>query len=136
MIPLRPDLAADLHGWIGSRREGLLFAVSPNLVKVFDRDLKFAGLSKRDERNRTACVHSLRHSFATLMSRGGVAPRTAQAAMRHSSIDLTMNVYTDPMMIDVARALSSLPALSLTVPGGDSLAPDVAPNVACGARRP
>jgi integrase len=112
-IPLRADLARELHEWIGDRRDGLLFRLSINLVKVFDRDLTFAGIPKRDERNRTACVHSLRHSFATLMSKGGVAPRVAQAAMRHSTIDLTMSVYTDPKLLDVARALDALPALPI-----------------------
>ena len=89
------------------------FAVSQSLIKVFDRDLESAGIPKRDDRNRTACVHSLRHTFATLMSRGGVAPRVAQAAMRHSSIDLTMTVYTDPRLLDVAGALRALPELPL-----------------------
>jgi hypothetical protein len=32
--------------------------------------------------------------------------------MRHSSLDLTMNVYTDPSLLDVAGALSTLPDLS------------------------
>jgi integrase len=117
-IPLRPDLTRELRGWIGDRRDGLLFRLSINLVKVFNRDLAFAGIPKRDERNRTACVHSLRHTFATLMSRGGVAPRTAQAAMRHSTIDLTMSVYTDPKLLDVASALNALPDLPLPAPSG------------------
>jgi hypothetical protein len=39
--------------------------------------------------------------------------RTAQACMRHSTIDLTMNVYTDPKLLDVAGAVESLPALPL-----------------------
>jgi len=47
-----------------------------------------------------------------------VAPRTAQAAMRHSSLDLTMNVYTDPSLLDVAGALEVLPELSLHPPDG------------------
>ena len=33
--------------------------------------------------------------------------------MRHSKIDLTMNVYTDPKLLDVAGALDSLPSLNL-----------------------
>ena len=33
--------------------------------------------------------------------------------MRHSTIDLTMNVYTDPRLLDVAGALEALPGLSL-----------------------
>lgn len=42
-----------------------------------------------------------------------MTPRTAQAAMRHSSIDLTMNVYTDPRLLDVHGAGDVLPALPL-----------------------
>jgi integrase len=130
MIPLRPDLAQDLRAWIGERREGLLFDVSPNLVKVFDRDLKFAGIAKRDERNRTACVHSLRHSFATLMSCNGVAPRVAQAAMRHSTMDLTMRVYTDPKLLDVASALDALPELCLAAGPAPAAGSDDGPALA------
>ena len=33
--------------------------------------------------------------------------------MRHSKIDLTMNVYTDPKLLDVAGAMEALPALPL-----------------------
>ena len=71
------------------------------------------------------------------------APRTARAAMRHSSIDLTMNVYTDPKLLDVHGALNSLPSLdfpaerdsmhlTLRATGTEELrrsfvAPDVAP---------
>jgi hypothetical protein len=33
----------------------------------------------------------LRHTFGTHLSKNGVAPHTAQAAMRYSSLDLTMN---------------------------------------------
>ena len=33
--------------------------------------------------------------------------------MRHSTIDLTMNVYTDPRLLDVAGALEALPGLAL-----------------------
>src|SRR5207247_11143980 len=56
---------------------------------------------------------SLRTTFGTLLSKGGVAPRTAQAAMRHSDIRLTMQTYTDPKLLDVSAALKALPALPL-----------------------
>ena len=55
----------------------------------------------------------LRHAFGTHLSMGGVPPRTAQPAMRHSSIDLTMNVYTDPRLLDVTGAMEALPRLPL-----------------------
>jgi hypothetical protein len=40
-----------------------------------------------------------------------VTPRTAQAAMRRSSLGLTMNVHTDATLLDVAGAMEKLPAL-------------------------
>jgi integrase len=105
-----------------------LFTVPRDLVKILDRDLVAAGLARRvevspgkwkidkqDERGRTIDVHALRHTFGTLLSKAGVAPRTAQAAMRHSTIDLTMNTYTDPKLLDVAGAVEALPELPLVV---------------------
>jgi len=132
-IPLRDDLAADLRGWLAdklrrlqeeARRAGApiparlppdtpLFDVPDKLCKILNRDLKLAGIPKRDDRGRTLDVHALRHTFGTLLSKGGVMPRTAQAAMRHSKIDLTMNVYTDPALLDVRGALDALPLLPL-----------------------
>ena len=128
-IPLRLDLANDLREWLSDapnvstlrlrdhnadadsgRR---LFRVPAGLVRILDRDLNAAGIDKADERGRTLDVHALRGTFATLLSKGGVAPRTAQAAMRHSTIDLTMNAYTDPKLLDVCGALDSLPSLNL-----------------------
>src|SRR5262245_15739076 len=102
-----------------------VFTVPGALVKILDRDLVLAGLArrvkargkwridKRDELGRSLDVHALRHTFGTLLSKGGIAPRTAQAAMRHSDIKLTMNVYTDPKLLDVRGALDALPALPL-----------------------
>ncbi len=141
-IPLRHDLANELGEWIENMRRRNrrnpdaneeqfclpltavpkaddlpsntpLFTVADKLVKIFDRDLKLAGIRKRDESGRTVDVHALRHCFGTMLSRSGVAPRTAQAAMRHSTIDLTMNVYTDPRLLDLHQAVESLPGLSL-----------------------
>jgi integrase len=90
-----------------------IFTVPAGLVRILDRDLNLAGIPKRDERGRTVDVHALRHTFGTLLSKGGVTPRTAQAAMRHSDVNLTMNTYTDPKLLDVAGAMEALPALPL-----------------------
>ncbi len=132
-LPLRDDLAADLRAWLADKLRRLqeeacqggapiparlppgtpLFDVPHKLCKILNRDLRLAGIAKRDDRGRVLDVHALRHTFGTLLSKGGVAPRTAQAAMRHSKIDLTMNVYTDPRLLDVRGALDALPTLSL-----------------------
>ena len=90
-----------------------MFNVPAGLLRILNRDLQQAGIAKRDERGRTLDIHALRTTFGTLLSKGGVAPRTAQAAMRHSDIRLTMQVYTDPKLLDVRGALDALPALPL-----------------------
>jgi len=54
-------------------------------------------------------VHSLRHTFATLLARNGVMPATAQRLMRHSDIRLTMNTYTHLDLADTAGAVAALP---------------------------
>ncbi|MCD4824940.1 MAG: tyrosine-type recombinase/integrase [Phycisphaerae bacterium] len=63
-----------------------------------------------DQQDVQVDIHALRHTFGTHLARAGVAPRTAMAAMRHSKIELTMNVYTDPALLDIAGAVDSLPA--------------------------
>ncbi len=133
-LVLRDDLAADLRDWLADKLRRLqeearqtgapiparlppdtpLFDVPHKLCKILNRDLRLAGIAKRDDRGRVLDVHALRHTFGTLLSKGGVAPRTAQAAMRHSKIDLTMTVYTDPKLLDVRGALDALPSLPLS----------------------
>jgi Phage integrase family len=128
-IPLRADIADELRQWVdiknrsqvaGSLRSESrvagsekLFSVPRSLIRCLDRDLAAAEIAKVDDRGRTVDVHALRHTFGTLLSKGGVAPRTAQQAMRHSDIRLTMKTYTDPRLLDVAGAVEALPLLKL-----------------------
>ena len=115
-LPIRADLADELRQWITERRltpSSRLFNVPAGLLRILDRDLKAAGIPKRDERGRTIDVHALRHTFATWLSSAGVPPRTAQSALRHSDIRLTMNTYTDPSLLAVREALDRLPGGSM-----------------------
>jgi site-specific recombinase XerD len=119
MIPLRTDLVDALHAYIddlqtraGSktlRHDTHLFPMPKDMIRVFDRDLAAASIPKHDPRGRVVDIHALRHTFGTHLARAGVAPRVAMAAMRHSSLELTMNVYTDPALLDVAGAVEALP---------------------------
>jgi integrase len=108
MIPLRADLVEDLRDYLARRLEwtqekasrtrgaapitlpasSRLFTVPRDFIKIFDRDLVTAGIAKRDERDRVVDIHALRHTFGTYLSKAGVTPRVAMAAMRHSSLDL------------------------------------------------
>ena len=97
-----------------------LFTAPPK-IRVFDADCQAAGIAKRDASGkcgRVVDIHALRHTFGTHLSACGVHPRTAMAAMRHSRIELTMNYYTDPTLLDVAGAVNALPAFAAT--GTDS----------------
>jgi integrase len=133
-IPLRSDLADDIRTFMsdklgklqaGARKQNLpipvrlpinmpLFDIPNGLVNIFDRDIVAAGIEKTDELGRTVDVHALRHSFGTHLSKSGVMPRTVQAAMRHSSIHLSMNLYTDPSLLDIGQAVDALPDLALS----------------------
>lgn len=140
MIPLRDDLVAEMKEYLAdelavlqtrARKSGEpvpmrlplgrpLFYVPRDFVKIFNRDLAAASIPKKDDRDRVVDLHALRHTFGTHLSKAGVAPRTAQAAMRHSSLELTMNVYTDPRLLDVGAAVDALPSFDIAesvVPG-------------------
>ncbi len=124
-VPLRADLAADLRQWIAEKKltaSNHLFIVPAGLRRILDRDMKAAGIPKRDERGRTVDVHAMRTTFGTMLSTSGTAPRTAQAAMRHSDIKLTMGTYTDPKLLEVRQAVERLPAFP--PPGSEPTAAD------------
>src|SRR5262249_35067418 len=87
VIPLRQDLVEDLRRWIEKAPpDRNLVRVSHTLLKVLIRDLEYAGIPRHDDRGRAACLHSLRYSFASWLSSGGVSPRVAMAALRHSDV--------------------------------------------------
>ncbi len=110
------DSVTDNANVSGLSMDELLFNVPSSILRVLDRDLKAAGIPKRDDRGRTLDVHALRHTFGTHLRKAGVPLRTAQAAMRHSSPTLTANIYTDPRLLDVHGAVEALPVFSVGGP--------------------
>ena len=42
----------------------------------------------------TFCPHSMRHTFATRALERGIPPKVVQVYLGHSSIDVTMDIYT------------------------------------------
>ena len=87
--------------------------------KEFDKDLLAAGLAtkekkrriqKTDSRGRTLDIHSLRGTFAIMLTASGVPLASAQVLMRHSILTLTARHYVDPAMLNTVGAVESLPA--------------------------
>ncbi len=117
-LPLSPEIANEFSAFLERKavrhRESLgpnerLFRIPRDFIRVFDRDLKFAGIEKANSLGETLDIHCLRHTFATMLARAGVNPQDAQKLMRHTDINLTMGVYTHLGLIDKANAIQKLP---------------------------
>ena len=63
--------------------------------------------------------HSLRHTTASLLTASGAHPSVAQAVMRHSTVELTMNAYTHAGADAERAAVAALPALRATGTDGE-----------------
>lgn len=111
-VPLIPDLARALraHG-VGARDQDRVFDSIPSMDEFRD-DLDAAGIDHEDERGRRVVLHSLRHSLATMLAQSNVPPGVAMRILRHRSIALTMETYTDESLLPTAAAMATLPPLT------------------------
>jgi len=145
VIPLRGDLAAQIQAWIASKPKlgpkDLLFPIArkrtADLLKddleaaraSWIREAEEAGDEKErvrrekssflihtDEAGHVVDFHALRKTFITNLARSGVMPKAAQMLARHSTIDLTMNTYTQINVLDQAAAVEALPPIPTLTP--------------------
>ena len=108
-LPLRADLAELLRMAKGDAVDAdRVVKVLPR-IPTHQKYLAAAGIAWLDDAGRRADIHCLRHSYGTLLSKGGVSPREAMSLMRHTDMRLTMKVYTDPRIFDLAGAVEKLP---------------------------
>jgi len=120
--PLPPDVAEALRDYLAGRPAdqpvwpGKWFEDAAEMLRV---DLEAAGIPYRDDADRVADFHALRHSYITLLERSGVSPKLAQELARHSDIRLTMNVYTHARLHDLAGAVDGLPRILPPAPGAE-----------------
>ncbi len=116
VLPLHPSLVALLRPWLASKPADQPvwpgnWAKGKEAGAMLKHDLKAAGIPYVDESGRYGDFHALRHTFITNMVKSGISPKAAQSLARHSTIDLTMNVYTSLTVHDQASALASLPPI-------------------------
>ncbi len=114
--PLRRDVAAMLAEYLADKSDAQpvwsgKWASHRHGAEMIRNDLTAADVEYEDDHGRVADFHALRHTFISNLARAGVHPRNAQTLARHSTIDLTMNVYTHVDMEDLADDLESLPSL-------------------------
>jgi len=109
---LRPDLDEARAAWItdaGTAQE--------RAERVERAAMGF--LCYVDAQGRYADFHSLRHTTSTLLVASGVHPKVTQSIMRHSTIELTMGVYSHVLAGQEVDAIAALPSL-VTPPVKDS----------------
>ncbi len=115
-IPLRNDTAEMLKEHFKGKLPAVAaFKVPPkgHEVRMLRTDLKRAGIPYMDEDGRYSDFHSLRYTTASLLAASGVNPKVIQTIMRHSDINLTMQIYTHVYSEAPTKAIASLPDLSL-----------------------
>jgi integrase len=132
-LPLRPDVLDDLRLLTQGKLPGapLFRHITDKTAAMLRKDMldaradylieKYPDEKERIKAAKNDCFlvpdtdageidfHSLRHTFGTLLAQSGVHPKTAQTLMRHSSIDLTMNIYTHSTRSAETAAINQLP---------------------------
>lgn len=92
--------------------EGRPLAVpTTNVMRVFNRLLRAAGIPKVNAQGGKLDLHALRTTAASRMARNGVPLVQTQRILGHSDPKLTAQVYTDLSAEDLRGAVDGLPAL-------------------------
>jgi integrase len=116
VLPLRADIAAVLRTYIGDKPptarvfDGL---VTERTAEMLRADLAFSGIPYEDAEGRIFDFHCLRGQFGTMLAAAGIHPKAAQQLMRHSDVNLTMNLYTHTLRGQDSQAVAQLPSLSV-----------------------
>jgi integrase len=120
-LPMQPECAAALAPiWEAAKDPGSrLFVAQRNgqqdsyavpLTPTVRADLKRAGIARQDGRGRWADFHSCRYTFCTWLSRRHPI-QVVQRLMRHSTIKLTSDLYTDLGLEDLGADAWVLPPI-------------------------
>jgi integrase len=105
--PITRAMADAIRPLLEGRPEGKPVAPFPadKAAEILAADCEAAGIAPLDEKGRVVDIHSLRHSYVTNLVAAGVNPKVVQKLARHSSITLTMDVYTTTDDAELRAAL-------------------------------
>ncbi len=107
-IPITPDLKVELKK-MGGKREGFVFKTKlgtqfkNNLLKRFKERLDKAGID-REGLN----IHSLRHTFATILASSNAHPKHIQALLGHKSAITSLDIYTKVYNEDLKATINNI----------------------------
>lgn len=116
VLPLHASLVERLRPWLESKAKAkvrTLFVTDiHHAADMMRSDLKRADIDYVDASGRYADFHSLRHTFISTLAKNGVHPSKAKELARHSTITLTMDVYSHVETDELREALGALPDLA------------------------
>jgi len=119
VLPLRAGTARELQNFFESKLPtakafgGSNELMTDKTADMMKADLADAKIPYEDESGRFFDFHSLRHQCGSLLADAGVHPKMAQELMRHSDVNLTMNIYSHVLKGRKSEAIESLPDLTL-----------------------
>ncbi|GAA5143609.1 hypothetical protein GCM10023213_31840 [Prosthecobacter algae] len=120
LLPLHPNVVQVLQSIrpaAVAKGDKVFKGLLPRMPR-FNADLKAAGIAPEDAQGRVVDFHSLRNTFATILTLNGKPQREIMELMRHSDMRLTAKVYTDAGQLPLAETVASLPGLpGLKSPG-------------------
>ncbi len=115
VLQLRKDTTEAMREFLKAKTPNAKVFNLPSKYRMADMvraDLECAGIDWQDNGDGVIDFHSLRHCTASLLAASGVNPKTAQAIMRHSDINLTMSRYSHVFRGAESKAVESLPDFS------------------------
>lgn len=117
MQPVPIDAALALRGFLAGKPEkravwpGTWYKRAAEMLRI---DLEAAGIPymvEGPEGPLFADVHSMRHSYLSMLAMSGAHPKVMQSLARHSTIMLTLDRYSHVRLVDEAAALEALPSI-------------------------
>ncbi len=113
-LSLTDELAAQLRTHLANKLpSAAAFTIPGRTADMLKADLKRAKIPYVDpDSGEVFDFHSLRYQCASNLAKGGAHPSVMQSRMRHSSVALTMDIYTRLGQDGQTAALDALPRLS------------------------
>jgi len=113
-LPLRPDTAKELQGLFDGKLPGCNAFNMPGedrMAMMLRADLADTQIEYETDAG-VFDFHALRGQCGTLLAATGCHPKTIQAILRHSDINLSLSVYTHSLRGAESEAVKRLPDLS------------------------
>lgn len=104
--PIPRESVKWLKPWLEDKPVGKpILPVPEKTAKMLRGDLEAAGIPYADARGRVVDFHALRMSYITKLIRDGVNPKLVQRLARHSTVALTLGIYTHVDDDELRRAV-------------------------------